>query len=179
MSIVRPPSRCETPAGMVNSIGLPNKGLDGFCEHDLPELSRLPVPLCVSVMAPSRDGFGALVQGIGGRDEVAAIELNVSCPNVKTGLDIGADPASLAPVMDAVRPRTDKPLIVKLTPNCASPAAVAATIARRREARAARVLVRDRTGQPRELDAAEDPVAKALIEAAEDLISASQRGSDA
>jgi len=56
-------------------------------------------------------------------------------------------------------------------------AAVAATIARRREARAARVLVRDRTGQPRELDAGEDPVAKALIEAAEDLISAAQRGS--
>ena len=58
-------------------------------------------------------------------------------------------------------------------------AAVAATIARRREARAARVLVRDKTGQPRELDAAEDPVAKALIEAAEDLISAAQRRSGA
>jgi len=58
-------------------------------------------------------------------------------------------------------------------------AAVAATIARRREARAARVVVRDRTGQPRELDADEDPVAKALIEAAEDLLSAAQRRSDA
>jgi hypothetical protein len=58
-------------------------------------------------------------------------------------------------------------------------AAVAATIARRREARATRVLVRDRAGQPRELDAAEDPVATALIEAAEELISAAQRGSDA
>ena len=61
----------------------------------------------------------------------------------------------------------------------ASPAAVAATLARRREARAARVVVRDRTGQPRVLDADEDPVAKALIEAAEDLILAAQRGSDA
>ena len=58
-------------------------------------------------------------------------------------------------------------------------AAVAATIARRREARAARVVVRDRTGQPRALDADEDPVAKALIEAAEDLLFAAQRGSDA
>ena len=58
------------------------------------------------------------------------------------------------------------------------PATVAATLARRREARAARVVVRDRTGQPRALDPAEDPVAKALIEAAEDLISAAQRGSD-
>jgi len=59
------------------------------------------------------------------------------------------------------------------------PATVAATLARRREARAARVVVRDRTGQPRALDADEDLVAKALIEAAEDLISAAQRGSDA
>ena len=59
------------------------------------------------------------------------------------------------------------------------PATVAATLARRREARAARVLVRDRTGQPRALDAAEDPVAQALVEAAEDLILAAQRGSDA
>ena len=59
------------------------------------------------------------------------------------------------------------------------PATVAATLARRREARAARVVVRDRTGQPRELDADEDPVAKALIEAAEDLLSAAQRRSDA
>ena len=59
------------------------------------------------------------------------------------------------------------------------PATVAATLARRREARAARVVVRDRTGQPRVLDAAEDPVAQALIEAAEDLISAAQRRSDA
>jgi len=57
--------------------------------------------------------------------------------------------------------------------------AVAATLARRREGRAVRVVVRDRTGQPRELDSVEDPVAKALIEAAEDLISAAQRGSDA
>ena len=77
-----PPRLYETPAGMVNSIGLPNKGLDGFLEHDLPQLAQLPVPLCVSVMAPSREGFAALVEGIGGREEVAAIELNVSCPNV-------------------------------------------------------------------------------------------------
>ena len=60
------------------------------------------------------------------RDEVAALELNVSCPNVKTGLIMGADPSELAGLLDAVRPQTDKPLIVKLTPNCASPADVAA-----------------------------------------------------
>jgi dihydroorotate dehydrogenase (NAD+) catalytic subunit len=65
------------------------------------------------------------VAAVGARDEGAAIELNVSCPNVRTGLDLGADPAQLAPVLRAVRPRTAKPLIVKLTPNTADVAAVA------------------------------------------------------
>jgi dihydroorotate dehydrogenase (NAD+) catalytic subunit len=67
-----------------------------------------------------------LVEAFGARDEVAALELNVSCPNVKTGMVMGADPAEIAALLDAVRNRTTKPLIVKLTPNCASPADVAA-----------------------------------------------------
>src|SRR5688500_17441891 len=121
-----PPRLYETPAGMVNSIGLPNKGLDGFCEHDLPELARLPVPLCVSVMAPSREGFSTLVEGVGSCAEVAAIELNVSCPNVKSGLIVGEQPAETRALCESLRPLTDKPLIVKLTPNCSDPAAVAA-----------------------------------------------------
>ncbi len=124
-----PPRLYETPAGMVNSIGLPNKGLDGFLEHDLPELATLPVPLCVSVMAPSPEGFGTLVAGVGGRDEVAAIELNVSCPNVKSGLIVGEQPAETKALCEALRPLTAKPLIVKLTPNCSDPAAVAAAAA--------------------------------------------------
>ena len=121
-----PPRLYETPAGMVNSIGLPNKGLDGFCEHDLPELARLPVPLCVSVMAPSREDFSTLVEGVGSRGEVAAIELNVSCPNVKSGLIVGEQPGETRALCESLRPLTDKPLIVKLTPNCSDPAAVAA-----------------------------------------------------
>ncbi|MDX6584198.1 MAG: dihydroorotate dehydrogenase catalytic subunit [Solirubrobacterales bacterium] len=121
-----PPRLYETPAGMVNSIGLPNKGLEGFLAHDLPELARLPVPLCVSVMATSRDGFADLVEGVGGRPEVAAIELNVSCPNVKSGLIVGEQPSETEALCEALRPLTEKPLIVKLTPNCSDPAAVAA-----------------------------------------------------
>src|SRR5688572_1402371 len=65
-----PPRLFETPAGMINSIGLPNKGLAGFLEHDLPELGRLGVPLCVSVMATDREGFARLVEAVGARDEV-------------------------------------------------------------------------------------------------------------
>lgn len=123
------PRLYETAAGMVNSIGLPNKGLEGFLADDLGELASLPVPLCVSVMAPSRAGFAALVEGVGGREEVAAIELNVSCPNVKSGLIVGEQPAETRALCEALRPLTDKPLIVKLTPNCSDPAAVAAAAA--------------------------------------------------
>ena len=88
-----PPRLWETPAGLINSIGLPNKGLEGFLADDLPELAELPVPLIVSVMGFTRDELGTLVQRAGERDEVALIELNVSCPNVETGLVMGADPA--------------------------------------------------------------------------------------
>jgi dihydroorotate dehydrogenase (NAD+) catalytic subunit len=98
-----PPRLWESPAGMINSIGLPNKGLAGFLGEDLPRLAELPVPLVVSVMGFSRDELAALVRAVGERDEVAMIELNVSCPNVET----------------------EKPLIVKLTPNATDPAAVA------------------------------------------------------
>jgi dihydroorotate dehydrogenase (NAD+) catalytic subunit len=120
-----PPRLWETPAGLINSIGLPNKGLEGFLEHDLPELAELPVPLIVSVMGFSRDELATLVQRVGERDEVAMIELNVSCPNVETGLVMGADPAETALAVERVRPLTDLPLIVKLTPNASDPAAVA------------------------------------------------------
>ena len=120
-----PPRLFETPSGMINSIGLPNKGLDGFLAEDLPQLAELPVPLVVSVMATDRDGFARLVAGVAEREEVAAVELNVSCPNVKSGLIVGEQPAETMTLCEALRPLTDKPLIVKLTPNTGDPAAVA------------------------------------------------------
>jgi dihydroorotate dehydrogenase (NAD+) catalytic subunit len=110
---------------MINSIGLPNKGLEGFLASDLPQLAELPVPLVVSVMGTSREEFSTLVAGVGERDEVAAIELNVSCPNVKSGLIVGEQPTETAGLLGALRDLTEKPLIVKLTPNTADPAAVA------------------------------------------------------
>jgi dihydroorotate dehydrogenase (NAD+) catalytic subunit len=120
-----PPRLYETPSGMINSIGLPNKGLEGFLTHDLPALAELPVPLIVSVMATSREDFARLIEGVGARDEVSGIELNISCPNVKSGLVVGEQPSETLELMRALRPLTDKPLIVKLTPNVADPAAVA------------------------------------------------------
>ena len=120
-----PPRLWETPAGLINSIGLPNKGLDGFLASDLPQLAELPVPLVVSVMGFSRDELAGLVAATGARDEVAMLELNVSCPNVETGLIMGADPAETARAVERVRPETERPLIVKLTPNATDPGAVA------------------------------------------------------
>jgi len=121
-----PPRLFETAAGMINSIGLPNRGLAGYLEHDLPELETLPVPLITNVMGSNADEVGQLFEALEGRDAIAAIELNVSCPNVKTGLDIGSDPAELSKLLSVVRDKTSKPLIVKLTPNTANVALVAA-----------------------------------------------------
>jgi dihydroorotate dehydrogenase (NAD+) catalytic subunit len=121
-----PPRLWETPAGMINSIGLPNKGLEGFLAEDLPKLAELPVPLCVSVMGFSRDELAELVSRVAARDEVAFVELNFSCPNVETGLIMGADPSETSRSVERLRPLTEKPLIVKLTPNATDPAEVAA-----------------------------------------------------
>jgi dihydroorotate dehydrogenase (NAD+) catalytic subunit len=120
-----PPRLWETPAGLINSIGLPNKGLQGYLAEDLPELASLPVPLITNVMGSSAAEIAELVRACDAYAEIAAIELNVSCPNVKTGLDIGADPRQLEQVVRTVRERTSKPLIVKLTPNAADVAACA------------------------------------------------------
>jgi dihydroorotate dehydrogenase (NAD+) catalytic subunit len=120
-----PPRLWELPAGLMNSIGLPNKGLEGYLAHDLPELAQLPVPLIVNVMGFSREEVARLVSAFAVRDEVAALELNVSCPNVETGLVMGADRDEVARLLAAVRPLTAKPLIVKVTPNASDVAAVA------------------------------------------------------
>jgi dihydroorotate dehydrogenase (NAD+) catalytic subunit len=128
-----PPRLWETPAGLINSIGLPNKGLDGYMREDLPQLAELTsgasgrsaIPLITNVMGATAEELSRLVAACDARAEIAAIELNVSCPNVKTGLDIGADPSQLQEVLRSVRELTGKPLIVKLTPNTADVSACA------------------------------------------------------
>jgi dihydroorotate dehydrogenase (NAD+) catalytic subunit len=120
-----PPRLWEVAGGLINSIGLPNKGLVGYLEHDLPELARLPVPLIVNVMGFSRHEVARLVEAFAEREEVSALELNVSCPNVETALTMGADPHEIERLVAHVRPLTAKPLIVKLTPNATDVPAVA------------------------------------------------------
>jgi len=139
-----PPRLWEAPGGLVNSIGLPNKGLHGYIDQDLPLLAGLttaldlsasacrgperrsrPVPLITNVMGSTVDEFSELVEACDAYAQIAAVELNVSCPNVKTGLDIGADPGQLEHLVRSLRALTQKPLIVKLTPNTADPPACA------------------------------------------------------
>ena len=120
-----PPRLFETPAGMINSIGLPNKGLEGFISSDLPALAELPVPLIVSVMGKRHEEFIRLVERVAPREEVEGLELNVSCPNVESGLIVGEEPEETLTLLRDLRGLTAKPLIVKLTPNVAEPASVA------------------------------------------------------
>jgi dihydroorotate dehydrogenase (NAD+) catalytic subunit len=120
-----PPRLWELPSGLMNSIGLPNKGIERFLEEDLVALAALPVPLVVNVMGFSRDELAELVSACGERPEVAALELNVSCPNVETGLVMGADRRELHALLTRVRPLTAKPLIAKLSPSAGDVVAVA------------------------------------------------------
>lgn len=120
-----PPRLWEEGTGMINSIGLPNKGCEGFLTTDLPQLAQLPVPLIVSVMATSAEEFAGMLERLGAREEIAAFELNVSCPNVHSGLIVGEQPTETLALLRALRPLTTRPLIVKLTPNVADPAEIA------------------------------------------------------
>ncbi len=120
-----PPRLWELAGGLINSIGLPNKGLQGFLEQDLPELAVLPVPVIVNVMGSTHDEIATLIWAFDARPEVAALELNVSCPNVATGLEFGSNPTELGGLLERVAPMTSKPLIVKLTPNTSDVATVA------------------------------------------------------
>lgn len=113
----RPWRTIETPSGMLNSIGLDNDGVNAFIERHLPYLGGLGVPIIVSVAGKTQDEFTFLASKLDGRPGVAAIELNISCPNVTGGVDFGADPALCEQVVRGARQATELPIIAKLTPN--------------------------------------------------------------
>lgn len=121
-----PPRLWEAPAGLLNSIGLPNPGLQAYLDEELPLLSQLAVPLITNVMGADAGEIRELFAACTEQPAIAAVELNVSCPNVRDGLDIGSDPRSLHAVLCETRSALRKPLIVKLTPNTADVAACAA-----------------------------------------------------
>ena len=107
----------ETPAGMLNSIGLENPGIEAFCRDILPEAAKLPTAFIVNISAGTAEEYGEMAQMLD-VEGVDGIEVNISCPNVKEGgIVFGTDPVQAARVTRAVKQHTKKPVIVKLSPN--------------------------------------------------------------
>ncbi|MDD4954137.1 MAG: dihydroorotate dehydrogenase [Candidatus Omnitrophica bacterium] len=112
------PRTCETPAGMLNSIGLENPGLEGFISGKLPALKKIGPPLVISISAEDDPKeFMTLARRLDTIKEVAAIELNISCPNIQRSRLVSQDAHSTYEVVKAVRKVTKKTLITKLSPN--------------------------------------------------------------
>lgn len=112
------PRMAETPSGMLNAVGLQNKGVDYFVDHIYPEIKDTDTNIIVNVSGSCIDDYAQTAAIINTLDKIPAIELNISCPNVKQGgMAFGVKPESAAQVVEAVRKAYDKTLIVKLSPN--------------------------------------------------------------
>ena len=112
------PRMAETPSGMLNAVGLQNTGVDYFVDHIYPEVRKIDTNIIVNVSGSCIDDYVQTASIINTLDDIPAIELNISCPNVKQGgMAFGVKPESAAQVVSAVRKAYDKTLIVKLSPN--------------------------------------------------------------
>lgn len=112
------PRMAETPAGMLNAVGLQNKGVDYFCEHIYPSIKDYDTAMIVNVSGSQVEDYIATAERVNALERIPAIELNISCPNVKEGgMAFGVTCAGAASVVRAVRAVYDKTLIVKLSPN--------------------------------------------------------------
>ena len=124
-----PPRTVETASGMLNSIGLDNDGFDQFVAEKLPYLSGLGTAIVVNIAGKTNDDFRRMAGVLNQCSGVAAIELNISCPNVSGGVDFGTSPELAAEVVAAVRSVCDIPVIAKLTPNVTSVVPIAQAVA--------------------------------------------------
>jgi dihydroorotate dehydrogenase (NAD+) catalytic subunit len=118
----------ETPSGMLNSVGLENPGVDEVMEHILPQLVPYETPVIVNISASTVDEYGKLANKLS-RAPIAALEINISCPNVKQGgMVFGVEEESAAAVVASVKQNTDKPIITKLSPNVTDIASMARAV---------------------------------------------------
>lgn len=125
-----PPRICETTSGMLNAIGLENKGLDHFLEVDLPYLRKFNTPIIVNIAGNKLEEYAQICRDLKGVEGVCGIELNISCPNVKAGgVAFGASAKLAEQVTAAARYNTDLPVIVKLTPNVYNISKIARAVA--------------------------------------------------
>lgn len=120
-----PPRTVETSSGMLNSIGLDNDGLDAFIKKHLPYLLSLPTAVIANIAGRTIDDFVRMAARLNEFPSLAAIELNISCPNVTGGVDFGTDPQLAEKVVAAVRGACELPVIAKLTPNVTDITAIA------------------------------------------------------
>jgi len=127
-----PPRIIETASGMLNAIGLENIGIDAFIRDKLPFLHQFTCAVIVNVYGKTPESYAAVADRCEGVAGIHALEINISCPNVKAGgVSFGVDPAAAAEVVSMVRKKTTKPIIIKLSPNvtdivCIAEAVVAA-----------------------------------------------------
>lgn len=121
-----PPRTCETSSGMLNSIGLDNDGLEAFIDKHLHHLLQLGTAIIANVAGKTVEEFAQMAARLGQHPGVAAIELNISCPNVSGGVDFGTNPDLTRRVVAAVRDACALPVIAKLTPNVTDITAIAA-----------------------------------------------------
>ncbi len=112
-----PPRTVETASGMLNAIGLDNDGIDHFLHDHLPYLRTLPTAVIGNIAGKSEDEFVEMAALLQNESGLAAMELNLSCPNVAGGLDFATDPAVTRRIIDRVRQVCPLPLVAKLTPN--------------------------------------------------------------
>ena len=123
------PRMAETASGMLNCVGLQNKGVDYFCQHIYPQVKDIPSNMIVNVSGSSPDDYAECAARINQLDNIPAIELNISCPNVKQGgMAFGVTTEGASQVVSAVRRAYDKTLIVKLSPNVTSIADIARSV---------------------------------------------------
>jgi len=123
------PRMAETASGMLNCVGLQNKGVDYFCQHIYPQVKDIPTNMIVNVSGSSPDDYAECAARINQLDNIPAIELNISCPNVKQGgMAFGVTTEGASQVVRAVRRAYDKTLIVKLSPNVTSIADIARSV---------------------------------------------------
>ncbi|MDI6709398.1 MAG: dihydroorotate dehydrogenase [Bacillota bacterium] len=126
-----PPRVAETPAGMLNAVGLQNPGVERFVAEILPPLVELDTPLIVSIAGATVDEYGRLAARLETARGIAALEVNISCPNVRAGgIAFGTVPEMAAEVIRTVRANTSRPVIAKLSPNVTDIAAVALAVAK-------------------------------------------------
>ncbi|WP_148867420.1 dihydroorotate dehydrogenase [Thermosediminibacter litoriperuensis] len=124
-----PPRLCETPAGLLNSVGLENPGVERFIREEWPRLKKLPVPVIVNIDGDTVEEYREIAKRLSELNGLAALEVNISCPNVeKGGIAFGQDPGSAYEVVRAVKEAATLPVIAKLSPNVTSIQKIAAAV---------------------------------------------------